>query len=334
MNANQKDTQARKYQLTINNPAEKALTHEVIKAQLQQCKSLVYFCMSDEVGENGTPHTHIYAAFSAPVRFSTIKNLFPAAHIENAYGTSAQNRAYILKEGEEYADKAETSIEGSFEEWGELPAEVGQGARSDLDLMYNLIKEGATTNAIIAINPELIKYINQIERVRQILLEDENKDEFRALTITYIQGKTGTGKTRFVMEKHGYSSVYRVTDYKNHFDSYKGENVILFDEFNSSIRIQDMLNYLDGYPLELPCRYANKRALYTVVYLVSNIPLEMQYQYIQGELREVWRAFLRRINYVMEFRGKGEFTQRELNSLENIESDYPEFYDNERNDNV
>lgn len=33
-------------------------------------------------------------------------------------------------------------------------------------------------------------------------------------------------------------------------------------------------NILDGYPLELPCRYANKQACYTEVYLVSNLPLE------------------------------------------------------------
>lgn len=38
--------------------------------------------------------------------------------------------------------------------------------------------------------------------------------------------------------------------------------------------MKHMLNYLDGYPLMLPSRYADKAACYTEVYLVSNIPLE------------------------------------------------------------
>ncbi len=32
----------------------------------------------------------------------------------------------------------------------------------------------------------------------------------------------------------------------------KGQDVIVFEEFRSSLKIQDMLNYLDGYPCELP----------------------------------------------------------------------------------
>jgi hypothetical protein len=172
--------------------------------------------------------------------------------------------------------------------------------------------------------------MNHIEKVNQMLLEEENKDNFRILTVTYIYGATGTGKTRYVMEKEGYSAVYRVTDYKYPFDGYKNEGIILFDEFNSAIKINDMLNYLDGYPLELPCRYANKRALYTVVYIVSNLPLEKQYKAIQREYNDIWAAFLRRIKYIIEFTGKGQYVKRDLSeyqqlkiAFENCDEDYP-----------
>ena len=93
-------------------------------------------------------------------------------------------------------------------------------------------------------------------------------------------------------------NVFRITDYLHPFDLYKGQDVILFDEFRSSLKIQDMLNYLDGYPLELPCRYANKIACYTKVYLISNISLESQYMNIQLDSPETWDAFLRRIHTV------------------------------------
>ena len=114
----------------------------------------------------------------------------------------------------------------------------------------------------------------------------------------YIWGETGAGKTRSIMEQHGYSKVYRVTDYAHPFDNYKGQDVILFEEFRSSLPLAAMLNYLDGYPVELPCRYANKVAIYTKVYLVSNIPLDEQYRNIQKDEPESWKAFNRRIHEV------------------------------------
>ena len=59
-----------------------------------------------------------------------------------------------------------------------------------------------------------------------------------------------------------------------------------------------MLNYLDGYPLELPARYAQRTACFETVYITTNIPLNQQYTRIQETQPETWRAFLRRIHYV------------------------------------
>ena len=85
------------------------------------------------------------------------------------------------------------------------------------------------------------------------------------------------------MEQYGYSNVFRVTDYEHPFDGYKGQDVIVFEEFRSSLRIGDMLNYLDGYPVELRCRYSNKQACFTKVYIISNISLRDQYRDLQRD---------------------------------------------------
>lgn len=82
---------------------------------------------------------------------------------------------------------------------------------------------------------------------------------------------------------------------------YKGEDVIIFDEFNSGISIQSMNNILDCYPLTLPARYTNKQACYTKAYIISNLPLIEQYEAEQYKHYEVYRAFLRRINYIITF---------------------------------
>lgn len=302
------DTQSRKWQLTLNNPADKGLDHDEIKRRLFELRSVEYFCLADEVGlETQTPHTHIYIVSKSPVRFSTIKRRFPDAHIEEARGSSIDNKNYVAKTGKWAADaKADTSVPGTFEEWGELPEnEPGQGFRSDITQLYAMIYDGKSNAEIMATNPALAVHISRMDKIRQDILEARYRDEWRDLDITYIFGPTATGKTRGVMEKHGYSSVYRVTDYVHPFDRYAAETTLLFDEFRSSLLVGDMLDYLDGYPLNLPARYAPRVACYTSVFIISNIDLREQYPNVQRSEPATWKAFLRRINRVVEYRKNG-----------------------------
>lgn len=296
-----KDTQARKYQLTLNNPADKGYTRVLIKEKLSAFQSAIYWCMGDEIGlDEQTLHTHIFIAFSAPVRFSTIKNAFPEAHIEKSLGTAEENRDYITKSGKwENSDKHGTVIADTFEEWGTLPEER-QGRRSDLTLLYALIKSGASNFEILEENPNFLIRLSDIEKVRQTIHAEENRTKWRDLEVTYLYGPTGIGKTRGVMERFGYDHVCRVTDYAHPFETYRGEDVIIFDEFRSQLDIADMLNYLDGYPVTLPCRYNNRQACFTKVFIISNIQLSEQYPTSRLEQPETWEAFCRRIHKIEE----------------------------------
>lgn len=303
------DTRSRKWQLTINNPEEKDLTHDKIKDKLSTLKSLSYYCMCDETGlECETYHTHIFLYANNAVRFSTIKNLFPSAHIECCNGTSQQNRDYIRKEGK-YASssKKEGNIIDTFEEFGTLPIEQ-QGKRNDLDTLYDMIKSGMSDAEIIATDTSYMLQLDKIQRVRNIINQDRMKNTFRQLDVSYIWGVSGTGKTRYVMEKYGYDNVYKITNYDKHpFDSYEGQDVILFDEFRSQLRIGDMLQYLDGYPINLPARYGDRTALFTKVYLVSNINLSNQYTNVQTYEPRTWQAFLRRIQHMSYYSRDGVY---------------------------
>lgn len=299
-----KDTKSRKWQVTINNPLEKGYTHEKLKEILKEFKGCVYWCMSDEKGiKEETPHTHIYIHCNSAVRFSTIKKRFDGAHFEMAKGTSVENRDYVLKIGKWLNTyKEETRIEGTQEEWGECPLER-QGARNDLQDLYDMIKQGMSDYEIMEEMPEIIFNLDKLERCRQTVIQEKSKNQWRDLEVNYIWGDTGAGKTRSVMEKYGYANVFRVTDYLHPFDNYRGQDVVVFEEFRTSVRIADMLNYLDGYPLELPCRYNNKYACYTKVYIISNIGLGQQYPNIQMDEYETFKAFLRRIHNVYQFTG-------------------------------
>lgn len=295
-----KDSSSRKWQITINNPTDKGYSHDKIKEIIEEFKTCEYWCMSDEIGDEGTYHTHLYMKFPNGVLFSKLKKWFDGAHFEMAKGTSQHNRDYIFKEGKWSKDKKkETNLADTHEEFGDVPVER-QGQRNDLHDLYDMIKTGMSNYEIIEEEPNYMMNLDKIERARQILNEEKFKHEFRQLNVMYIYGPTGVGKTRGIMEMHGYSNVFRVTDYQHPFDNYKGQQNIIFEEFRSSLRIQDMLNYLDGYPLELPCRYTNKIACYTNVYLITNLALNQQYETVQVEHNETWNAFLRRISKVVK----------------------------------
>ena len=173
-----------------------------------------------------------------------------------------------------------------------------------------MVLDNMTNAEILAQNQDYILQIDKIDKVRTTILTERFKETVRLdLEVVYISGATGTGKTRGVLEKNGYSNVYRVTDYMHPFDSYSGQSVIAFDEFRSSLKIKEMLLYCDIYPIELPSRYANKYACYNRVYIISNWPLEKQYSEIQKDDQESWQAFLRRIHKVIIYDNSGNVTE-------------------------
>lgn len=303
--ADKKDIQSNRYLLTINNPKEKGLTHgEIKKILVNNFKTLEYCAMADEMGK--TYHTHIFVYFNSRVRFSTVKKNFPEAHIDVVKGMVSDNINYIRKTGKwKDSEKAETSIPDTFEEYGKRPPD-SKGKLSDMTELYQMVNDGMTNTEILAINQDYILQIDKIDKLRTMLLTEKYKGIIRKnLRVIYISGATGTGKTSGILAEHGAENVYRVTDYLHPFDSYNCQPVICFDEFRSSLYLKDMLNYCDIYPLELPARFSNKYACYDTVYIVSNWVLEKQYSELQKEDTASWKAILRRISEVREYKGIG-----------------------------
>lgn len=294
-----KDSQSNKYQLTINNPIEKGYTHEKIFETLRNnFETLHYCCMADERGS--TFHTHIFVAFDSRVRFSMVQKHFPEVHIESCKGTITDNITYVKKSGKWQDDiKHGTQVEGSFIEYGTPPPD-SKGKLSNMTELYQMVSDGFSNAEILSINQDYILQIDKIDKVRTTLLTEKFKNFIRDdLDIIYISGETASGKTSGVLKEHGCENVYRVTDYNHPFDGYSCQPILAFDEFRSSLRISDMLNYCDIYPLELPARFSNKYACYEKVYIISNWPLERQYPEIQAGDEKTWSAFLRRIKKVM-----------------------------------
>lgn len=306
--------QSRKWMVTINNPLEHGFDHDAIKGIMSKVRGVsLYWCMCDEEGDEcETLHTHIFIYRSSAFTARQIDNLFPKMHRDNCYGTAAESRAYVLKDGDKFGKLPDGSYDytdakgrrhvgknfsATFEEFGTCPDEH-QGKSAAANLIVDMVRDGATNRQIVEVVASAYKDLDKIDRTRSMFRDAEFASSWRNLEVTYIFGKTGAGKTRSVMEKYGYANCYRVTDYKHPFDTYDGQDVLIFEEFRGGLKHGDMLNYLDGYPLLLPCRYFNRQACFTKVFMISNIPPTEQYRNIDAESQA---AFFRRIHKVIEY---------------------------------
>lgn len=94
-NTNCQNSQSRKWCLTINN-----YTTEDFEKVRQECATKKWnYIIGKEKGEKGTIHLQIYIETKTSSRFTTIKKMFPKAHIEKAKGKRDVNLKYCSKEG-------------------------------------------------------------------------------------------------------------------------------------------------------------------------------------------------------------------------------------------
>lgn len=271
----------------VNSPPERKLVEEFILTNFQ---NINYYVFNLEKGQSGTSHYHIFIYLKYATTFESIQKKFPKSYIQVATNNLERVDKYVRKDA---------TNQNPAVSYGELPR---KGKRTDLETIYDLLEKGESLKTIRKLFPsQYFKYLNNFKVVQQELIAEKVEDKWTERSVTYIYGDTGLGKTRTVMEKHGYTNCYRVTDYKHPFDTYNNEPVIIFEEFRSSLKLADMLVYLDGYPVKLPARYHNKTAVYKYVYIISNIPLFEQYASILKNHQETYAAFLRRINRVEFF---------------------------------
>ena len=291
-----KNSQARDWCFTVNNPVQ---NEQQFMEYLQTIPELRYVVFQRErAPETGTEHYQGYFEFFQPKWFTTIKKYLSKstigvdAHIEARRGKRSQAREYCMDE--------ETRISPQYYEWGEY-AEIGE--RSDLtDIMKDIENDMSFYDLSKKHGNRFIRVMKWAREYRQSHLENKYKRIFRKMQVIYIYGSAGCGKTSYVFNKHGYDDVYRTTNYEfGWIDDYNGEKILFLDEFRSSFKISEILDYLDGQPIRIRGRHYNRVACYDTVYIVSNLSLKEQYTNIQQSEPKTWAAFLRRITAVYNF---------------------------------
>lgn len=275
-----------------------------------------WFIAAQEYGdENGNLHYQVAFSLKNAKTWSAVRKILllkDGDHLEEQRATQVSNVLYCRKGEQSHQEWLDDGIDGEnyglnvniISEFGN-PPEIGEAKRSQWDDIRRAVENGWSDMEIIARWPqEGIRCHGAIKTYR--LMVEKSRATWRNVQVIYIHGVTGTGKTRSINEKYGYPNVYRVTNYNSGaWDMYDGQDVVLFEEFRSSFKLEQMLNYLDGHPVELPCRYANQMMKATKIFIVTNIPLEEQYPkfhdgYESEGKKQSWNAFKRRISGIIE----------------------------------
>lgn len=264
--------QSRKWLITINNPLQAGLTRERILEIIATLASVSYFAIVDEIGESKTPHTHVFLYSKSPVRFTTLQRKFKIAHIDKCIGTCSENRDYLLKSGKwANTSKSETTVEGSFAEYGTMPKEKDEKVSEDLLLLLEKVEEGKSIREILSEMPKYAMHTRNLEALKSKYYAEKFLTEKRKVSVIYIYDVDGSYSRKDIYDAE--TNICRISSYRANgisFDAYHYQDAILFDNFEGQINVRDLLSFLDGYPIFLPARYEDRIACYTTAYIVSS----------------------------------------------------------------
>jgi hypothetical protein len=235
-----------------------------------------------EEGQSGYRHYQFVLYCKKKVTLSGIKRLFgvPEAHFEASKSDHA--RAYCHKQ--------ETKVEGSEFELGDLP--LRRNSQTD----WNKVLEKAKVGALDEVPPDVT--IRFYTTLRRISIDYGNPIMRGPQQVSLYWGESGTGKTRKFFDDIGNSKYYLKAPTTKWWDGYKGEEVILVDEFRGMIEISHLLKWLDRYPCACEVKGAQvflntKKWVFT-----SNLPLKDWYKDLDSETLD---ALARRFTEVIHF---------------------------------
>lgn len=250
---------SKRWCFTLNNPTEEekefiTLCHLVLEKKKEtentRMKQLTYLISGIE--QVSTLHIQGYLELTNKTSLSTMKKFIKRAHWEQARGTSLEASEYCKKDN-------------NFKESGILAP--GQGARNDLQEIKEAIDNGANELDIAE------NYFSRWVVYRRSFQAYATLTSSRRAWMTQVHvfwGKTGTGKTRFVYDQLMDSTFWSPGDYK-WFDGYRGQDIVLLDDYRGEYPLQLLLKLCDRYPMQVPIKGGFVEWRPRKIYITSNI---------------------------------------------------------------
>lgn len=265
---------AKSWCYTLNNYTE----NDVNMFKSFECN---YQVIGYEVGENGVPHLQGYIVWKRNYRLTQLKKISPAAHWEIALSPDAGN--YCMKGGK-----------------FDLIDNRKQGKRTDLsDAIATLRTDGI--KKVKQDHPEVyVKFHAGLHK-----LVDKEPRNFKPM-VYWIYGKTGVGKTKFVVENE--CDLWISGKNLRWWQGYDHQEAVLFDDFRADFcTFHELLRILDRYPYQVEVKGGSIELTAQRMYITSCYHPSEVYQ-----TREDVGQLLRRIDAIREMKKGGILKELEV----------------------
>ena len=295
-------------------------TYESIEKTLKLFKTFKDYAFILHDKEESKNHFHIYVRTNG-ITFDRIAHIFNIRknQISTIKGRFKDALLYLTHENTPEKHQYEReSIVANFD----VDAEINKGERKKeiTDLIIKLstgeisflhFKQNITEE-------ERLLYNNKIETAIKIRSENYKMKKNRNLSVIFINGESGSGKTlfaKYIAEKHGYD--YSISSSNNDIlQDYNGEECLILDDVrDSSLSFTDMLKLLDNHTNStIASRYTNKSvAPVKLIIMTSVVPLIDFYKNHDNEPK---KQLYRRITEFFNVSPNG-FVYREERDFEN-----------------
>lgn len=252
------------------------------------------------VSAEGNKHGHIAVHFEKAKRLQAVAKLLGNAHTEPQRGTKEQAINYIEKNGA-FAEKGE-KILAYF--GNKASMHDASGEQVNMQAIFQAVKKGTIT----ASNLDEYIYTNaKTESQARAIESAYNRalcmcgNEQRHVTVVYVEGETGSGKTRGAYER--YKDIFRtsVSDRTSFpFNGYRGQKVLLLDELRpNQYKPAELFQILDGYPMSVDIKGGRVPAMWETVVITTAMRLDDWYKDDKGKYTQDnnRKQFERRISY-------------------------------------
>lgn len=227
-----------------------------------------YWCYGVETcPDTKKEHWQGYIEFEKRMRLSSIKKLAPPGiHWEVRQGSQEQAIDYCKKDGD-------------FHEAG---TKKEQGKRSDLLEIQARLDSGDSIADIADDHfMRYCQYGKRFEAYKQLRSEPRTW----VTEVHFIHGPTGTGKTRFCMEKGAAMVEF---DKSGFCHGYENQEILLFDDFDvSTITRSTFLRLTDRYATTVNVKGGTKNWNPRCIYITSNFSCEGWYSACPAVARRI-----------------------------------------------